>query len=163
MSCATNYNRTNINYDNVQSYGKPEGDYAPLETAYDASQTMSDFQNQVLSANGNNAANIGMSLQSEEKINNNIEQLLGEIYAADTDVNVSPADQYISPDNCVYNTQYEHDPNLVENFNSTCIGGSCRSGTFWLKLLGIIILIAIIIYLIVHAGRRSGSDIAFDL
>lgn len=105
MSCNTVHNnRTNINYENVGPYGNSYGSFAPLETAYAPSDTMSDFQNKMASNNltaapdlGNNINNnvqllvkqyqddMTISPQSEEKINSNVDMMIGALYNRNAD------------------------------------------------------------------------------
>lgn len=93
MSCPNQSNaRKNINYTNVNPYDS-HADFATIDTAYNSSALMNDFQNKLSNqtTQTDNSPNINQNLQSlmndsnispqsEELINYNADQMVGALY-----------------------------------------------------------------------------------
>ena len=202
MSCNTIYNGRNINYEKVGPYGNSSGSFATLDTAFAPSATMSDFQNRMASHNplmtqksvNNETSNINdniqmlmrqqddilISPQSEEKINNNVDMMVGALYNRNNDYSrqndMATLNQYMYPHIPVvqndinfpltraqhypaqqYGTELLEDFNLqqdAQNLNST---SRCMTGMNLLKFILLIILIAALIYGI-YWLYKGGSD-----
>ena len=195
MSCNTIYNGRNINYEKVGPYGNPSGSFATLDTAYAPSAAMSDFQNKMASYNPlmtqhlvndensdiNNNIQILISPQSEEKINNNVDMMVGALYNRDNDYSrqndMATINQYMYPHVPVvqndinfpltraqhysaqqYGTELLEDFNLQQDAqNAANSTSNCMTGMNLLKFILLIILIAALIYAI-YWLYKGGND-----
>ncbi|XWV25596.1 hypothetical protein QJ856_gp0158 [Tupanvirus deep ocean] len=197
MSCnIANNGRTNINYENVGPYGNSSGSFASLETAFSPSAPMNDFQNKMTNKNplfiqnmDSDNANINnniqtmlkschsdefkISPQSEEKIDNNVDQMIGALYNRDLEYNkqntTSVNKQYLYPHipvvqngvNFPLNRQQhysaqQYGTELLENFDlqrdaqniwdNTNNTSYSLTGMSFFKFLLLLILIAVLVY-----------------
>jgi hypothetical protein len=174
-----------INADGSNNYVFPyngNGSFATLDAAFTPTNTMSDFQNKVLGSNplyqnlqtshnyqapnAPNATNnqLGLSPQSEEKINNNVDQLVVAIYNKDklySKLN-SPncANLPSSPNSIKYPlTRHQYYPShlgseLLEGYDPY---QTSNSGKFFRTII-IIILIIILIYAIYWFYKNSKEN-----
>ncbi|XWV26933.1 hypothetical protein QJ857_gp0116 [Tupanvirus soda lake] len=197
MSCnIANNGRTNINYENVGPYGNSSGSFASLDTAFSPSGPMNDFQNRMINKNPifvqnveNDDANVDnniqtllrsyqadelkISPQSEEKIDNNVDQMIGALYNRDFEHNKqntrSVNKQYLYPHipvvqngvNFPLNRQQnysaqQYGTELLEDFNlqqevqdiwaNTDNTSYSLTGMSFFKFLLLLILIAVLVY-----------------
>jgi hypothetical protein len=209
MSCHTIHNRENINYENVGPYGNSSGSFAPLDIAFNNSLPMSDFQNRIVNQNSllmnndnlvpnyetnhinNNIQNILgtgrkilISPQSEEKINNNVDEIVGAYYNRDNDIaklsSPTTNKQYLYPHVPViqngiafpltrdqhyshqqYGSELLEDFNLQQDarnaWNSTNSTSYTISGMSFLKFILLLILIAVLIYGVYWLYKNGSS------
>jgi hypothetical protein len=191
MPCTIDHDsRKNINYDKVGPNLNSSTSFATLDTAFSQSPAMQDFQCKMLSHNpmlsqnlvdeqnvsvqDNSQDGIIISQESEEKMNNNAEEMIGALYNRDQEharqiKNNSNAKQYLYPhipvvqngvqfplDRTHRYTAQQHGSELIEKFD---IGDDAQyvwdttnqttyelTGMSFFKFILLLILIAILIY-----------------
>lgn len=163
------------------------GSYAPLDAAFNQSEQMSDFQQRLATHNplissrsmGNCQAqgDVQLSAQSEEKINNKVDEMIGSYYNRDNDYaklgDKNMYDQYRNSEipNVQEGIQFplnrsQHYPanqlgsELLEKFDSRYYNGSQQQGGYWEKIKNnvqkctgmtffqLVLLVAVIVLLI---------------
>jgi len=171
--------------------GRTNGSFATLDTAFDQSPHMSDFQNRLMNhnpllsqhfADNQNVAicsspHSGMliSPQSEEKINHNVDVMVGALYNRNADFmnqNASPSIKMggvnIPLNRTQRYTSQQHGSELLENFNleqdarnvweNTNQTSQNITGMSFLKFVLLLFLIALFIYGIYwlfNQGRKN--------
>ena len=187
---------SNVLYDNIQSnnssvgpYGNSSGSFATLDVAYNHSLPMSDFTNKMMKRNPLTRDQSCdhddiISSQSVDKINNNIDEMVGAIYNRDVDIakQTSPSKQQSYPHSPVMKNGVTMPLNrsqtypshlgseLLENFDLNQITQEfnnrtdkvhCATGRNILKF----ILVVIIILALLYAGyclfkKNSDTDVS---
>ena len=153
--------------------GNSMGSYAPLDVAFSQSEQMDDFQHRLMSHNplisqkiADN--NIQLSVQSEEKINNKVDEMIGAYYSRDNEYGKFTGthnNQYNNQHNNQHNNQTgikfpldrsQHYPanqlgsELLENFNNqyyqpmSTYGSSSNKMSFFKIVLIIVIIVALV-------------------
>lgn len=149
-------NTTNISGNDID-YENPNDNschFANLDVAFNPSGLMNDFQNKMVSKNPfsqklmeNDVFDINdlkISQQSEEKIDNNIDQMIGALYNSDHEFTKQNGVQIPLTRQQYYLTQ-QHGSELLEKFKSH--DTSCTiNGMNFFKFLLLLILIAALIY-----------------
>lgn len=151
------------------------GSFAPFETAFAQSPQMDDFQEKIIrgspSASKQHSLCDLISMQSEEKINNGIDEIAGSIYgSAQRPVSVEHFNtqslsqdlrnlgQNIGKDLRNLGQNIDRDANaLMNNVNQNSVNASGMN--IW-KLLLLIILAIILIYAIYCLFFGGGNDIS---
>lgn len=184
MSCQTIHTRDNIDYENGP-FGNSIGSFAPLDTAFNYSAPMAEFQNKLINQNPllikndniipESETKITISPQSEEKINNNVDEIINSYYNRDKDIgnltSFATNKQYVYPNIPVVqngirfpltrNQHYsldKHGSELLEDFNlgqdaqdiwdNTNTTSYSITGMSFFKFILLLILIAILVYAI---------------
>src|SRR5437870_4953620 len=119
-----NNSKSNIGYDNVGPYGNSSGSFATLDIAFSPSATMSDFENRMKGQNSlfTNVRcvddnNYMISPQSEEKINNGVDQMVGAFYNRDKDLS-----NQINPQNQTVQNGIDMPLNRSQQYNAQQLG-----------------------------------------
>lgn len=185
MSCSAIHNRSNINYENVSPYGDKSNTLATLDIAFNQSGQMNDFQNKMENQiTNNNIPNINdninnnindniqsmlgkenngflLSSQSEEKLDNNVEEMLGAYYNKDIlKQNETPLiplirNQPYSPYNSKLSEKFNLQQNAGQLWTDTNTTSYNATGMSFLKFLILIVLIVILIYCIYWLYRNN--------
>ncbi len=167
--------KSNIGYDNVGPYGNSSGSFATLDVAFNPSATMSDFENRIKGQNSllSNVRcvddnNYLISQQSEEKINNGVDQMLGAFYNRDNDLATQLNQQNQTVRNGVeiplnrsqqYNAQ-QLGSELLENFDGQAINQyqNCKP-SYW-KFVLLVVAVLLLLYVIYKVIRQNKSKVS---
>lgn len=162
--------KSNIGYDNVGPYGNSCDSFATLDTAFSPSATMSDFENRVKGQNSlftnircMDDNNYMISPQSEEKINNGVDQMVGAFYNRDRDLvnQLNPQYQTVQDGNEIplnrsqqYNAQ-QLGTELLENFDGQTVDQYQQCKPSYWKFVLFVVAILILLYVIYRIIRQN--------
>lgn len=163
--------KSNIGYENVGPYGNSSGSFATLDMAYSPSATMSDFENRMKGENSllpnircTDDNKYLISPQSEEKINNGVDQMIGAFYNRDKDLANQINPQIQTVQNGVefplnrsqqYNTQQQLGSELLEKFDGQAVNqyNQCKP-SYW-KFVLLVVAVLILLYLIYKIIKQN--------
>lgn len=158
-STGTNAGYTNYEND-VSGYGVITGCFAPIDSAFYQSPSMIDFQKKLNSSNGDiESIHSPISMQSEQKLSDNINELLNSYE------NTQSKNPYYNPDTSTtfnQNRQDFYNPNnLGTNLMEGYVPYACpqQNGLNMLSLILLILLIAALLYAMFwfYKNKKSSS------